>query len=103
MTRSMSGIFVSTTWLTFAGSPCFFAVAVLATVTPCDDESEDDVKAAETGAEHHVRRAERDERRERAEEHEGDAHHGDDTDRECAAADEGRPVQQQPRRGNRRI
>src|SRR3954467_11999318 len=43
ITRSKSGICVSTT-------SCFFAAADLATVAPCDDESEEDVHSAEGDA-----------------------------------------------------
>src|SRR5207302_10146156 len=93
MTRSKSGICVSTT-------SCFFAAADLATVAPCDDESEDDVQSAEGDAEDHVGSAEGDERGEAAEEHEEDAHDRDDLYRKCSAADECRAVQQQPHRGD---
>src|SRR5260370_10517149 len=103
MTRSKSGIFVSTTRLTFAGSILFFTDTDLATVAPCDDESEDDVKAAEAGAEDDVRCAEGDEGRQCAEKHEGDAHDRAHQDRERGAADQCRPVEQQTLRRDRRI
>src|SRR5216684_345430 len=100
MMRSKSGMCVSTTRLS-GFSALFFAAADLATVAPCDDESEEDVQAAERGAQEDVRCAEGDERGDDTEEHEADAHHRDHADGERAAADEGRAVQQQPRRRNR--
>src|ERR1700681_3961497 len=103
MIRSKSGICVS--MIRVAGfSPLFFAAVAeddLATVAPCDDESEDDVQAAEGDAEEDVCGTERQERSESTEEHEADAHHRDHAHRKRAAADEGRAVQKQPRCRNR--
>src|SRR5436190_16715117 len=97
MRRSKSGIFVSTGCRRGTTSSTCLRAA-LATVAPCDDQSEDDVQSAETDAEQCVAERQRCERCEYAEEHEADAHDGDDADGECAAADERRAVEQQPRR-----
>src|SRR3954466_11495355 len=93
ITRSKSGIWVSTT-------SCFFAAADLATVAPCDDVAEDDVQSAEGDAEVDVGCAERKERGETAEEHERDAHDRDDFDLKRSAADECRAVKKQPHRAD---
>src|SRR5215208_5767596 len=98
MTRSKSGILVSTGC---RASVSLRAVDALATVTPCDDESENQVQRAEADAEQHVGDGERREDRAEAEEHETDAHHRHDADGERAAADERRAVEQQPGRRHR--
>src|SRR6476646_10274681 len=76
------------------------AVAVLrcalAAIVPRNDESEDDVDAAEAGAEQDI--AERDEKRRDAEQHETDPHHRHHTDRERAAGNERRAVAEEPER-----
>src|SRR4029079_7424390 len=76
--------------------------AGLATVSPCDEDSEDDVQAAEAATEQRVGDGERREGGGQSEEHEADTHDGNHADRERAAADEGRAVEQQPRRRHRR-
>src|SRR5438067_953585 len=94
MSRSKSGTCGSTIGFLFVA-----AVAALATVSPCDDEAENEVQSAEAGAEDQIADRQTDERRQPAEEHEADAHQRDEPDGERAAADERRSVQQQPRRG----
>src|SRR2546428_5165227 len=93
MRRPKSGI---------AGVTTFALAAALATVAPCDDQSEDDVKAAEAGPQKNVAHAQRHERREKAEENEAEPHDGNDPDGERAAADERGPVQQEPQ-GRKRL
>src|SRR5215212_5546179 len=93
ISRSKSGTCgVSTT-----ASRSFLAVA-LATVPPCNDESEDQMQPAEARAEERVGHGEAEEAGGDAEEHEGDAHDGNHPDGECAAADERRAVEEQPDR-----
>src|SRR5437667_684910 len=99
ISRSKSGMAGSTTaGLLLAARRSL--LAVLATVSPCDDESENEVQRAESGAEHDVSPRQADRRRQAAEEHEADAHQRDNSDGERAAADERRAVEQQPKSGN---
>src|SRR2546428_1694235 len=93
MSRSKSGI---------AGVTTFALAAALATVAPCDDQSEDDVQATEAGAQKNVAHTQRHERREEAEEDEAESHDGNDSNGERAAADERGPVQQEPQ-GRKRL
>src|SRR5438067_8893046 len=95
MSRSKSGTCGSTIGFLFAA-----AVAALATVSPCDDETENDVQSAEAGAEDQVADRQADERRQPAEEHEADTHHRNEADGKRAAADERGAVQQQPNLGD---
>src|SRR5215471_13855124 len=95
MSRSKSGTCGSTIGLRLFVA----AVAALATVSPCDDESENEVQTAEAGAEDEVADGKTNQRGQPAQEHEADAHERDELDGKRAAADEGRAVQQQPHRG----
>src|SRR5690554_3030351 len=61
------------------------AAPCLATVPPCDDESEDDVETAEATGEDHVGPGGWGEESDRAEAHEAESHEGDDADRERAS------------------
>src|SRR5947209_7983037 len=88
MRRSRSGRSCRAGWRRGAGAAGALR-AGLATVPPCDEDTEDDVQAAEAGGEEHVGGGEGDGRRRDAEEHEADAHHRHDADGEHAAADEG--------------
>src|SRR5215212_3537024 len=93
ISRSKSGTCGGST----TASRSFLAVA-LATVPPCNDESEEQMQPAEAGAEERVADGERQEAGCDAEEHEGHAHDGDHADGERAAADERRAVEKQPDR-----
>src|SRR5258708_38068300 len=87
MRRSRSGIRGSTGLGRGASTPAGL-FAALATISPCDDESEDDVQAAEAGAEQEVADGKRNETGGHPEDHEGGSHHGNRGDRVGAAADE---------------
>src|SRR6266536_2609440 len=77
------------------------AVAALATVSPCDDESENDVQRAEAGAEDEIADRQPHQRRQPAEEHVADPHGRNDPDGKRAAADERGAVQKKPDCRNR--
>src|SRR5258706_3126280 len=106
MTRSrstaVSGATVAAGAFFPATFPCaVFTVAVLtaallATVPPCDHETEHDVQPPEPDAKERIADRERRHEGTTAEEHETDAHDGDGRDGERAAADEGRTVTEQP-------
>src|SRR5947209_18348727 len=96
MSRSKSGTCGSTIGFLFVA-----AVAALATVSPCDDESENDVQSAEAGAQDQVADRQTDERRQPAEEHEADAHQSNEANGKRTAADESRAVNQLANRGQR--
>ena len=63
---------------------------------PGNEESKDDVKAAETGGEKIVGPGGGSEGGERAGGHEAESHDGDDGDGVCAAGDDAGAVEQQP-------
>src|ERR1051326_2486815 len=71
-------------------------LCALAAIVPRNDESENDVQAAEAGGRENA--ADGDEYRRDPERHEADAHDRDDADRERAAGDERRAIAEQPER-----
>src|SRR5258708_3047900 len=73
-----------------------FTAPVLATVPPCDNESEHDVQPAEANAEECIGDGKRRRDGSHAEEHEPNPHHRNGGDGERPAADEGRAVAEQP-------
>src|SRR5438034_3241856 len=101
MSRSKSGTAGLT--IPLAARRSLLAFAVLATIAPCDDQSEDDVQAAEAGPQKNIAHAQRHERREESKEDEAEPHDGNDSDGERAAADERGPVQQEPHSRKRLI
>ena len=68
---------------------------------PGDEESEEDVESAETCGQEPVAPSGWAEDGEAAEEHEAEAHDGDDLNRKCASSHDAGTVEQQPRCGER--
>ena len=66
---------------------------------PGDEESEEDVESAETRGKEPVAPSGWAEDSEATEEHETEAHDGDDLDRKCASGHDAGTVEQQPRCG----
>src|SRR5208283_4506195 len=76
---------------------CFWcAGTALATVPPGDEKSEDDMQAAESGGQEPVAPGSGTKYSEAAEQHEADAHDGEDRNRECASGDDASAVKEQP-------
>src|SRR5580658_2610521 len=76
-------------------------VADLATIPPCDYDSENNVQGAEAGREKKISPRSRGKQGRAAEDHEAQAHQGDDANREGAAGSDTHTVEKQPRAGNR--
>src|ERR1017187_6032258 len=74
----------------------FFQTLPLAAVTARDQNSEQDLQAAESGRHKPVAPGRRTERRHRTEHHQTGAHHRDDWHGERASRDYRRPVTEQP-------
>src|SRR5581483_2093796 len=99
MTRSRSP---TCTGLTAGSAANFFAAADLATVTPCDDETEDHVQPAESHRHEQIPRL-GNHGGCNSEKHVEQSHHGNDSNGMRAARDERRSVQKQPERRHREV
>src|SRR6266550_3791008 len=77
------------------------AVPCLATVPPRYRNSKADVETAESGGHDPVVPRLRGEQGQGSGEHEAEAHHGYDLDRERTTSDDGRTIEKQPHPGNR--
>src|SRR5690242_17266202 len=73
----------------------------LATVPPGNENPERDVQQTESGDEQRVSPCRRREQRDRAEKHEARPHRGYGAHRECTARHDRRPIEEEPRPGER--